>query len=191
MNLDALIDSYGYAAVLVGTMLEGETVLVLAGFAARRGYLALSWVVLAAFVGGICGDQAFFFLGRSRGRKFLSSRPHLRSKLKKIEALMLKRRNALVLGFRFMYGFRAVVPLVVGMSGYPFRRFLLLDALGAIVWAALVGTAGYFFGIALEALFGEIKRYEGILFAAIAATGLSAWAACLYFRYRQKRSFAV
>jgi membrane protein DedA with SNARE-associated domain len=39
MTLESILDPYGYLAVLVGTFLEGETILVLGGFAAHRGYL--------------------------------------------------------------------------------------------------------------------------------------------------------
>ena len=64
MTLESIVDTYGYLAVLLGTFLEDETILVLGGFAAHRGYLALPWVIVAAFLGSLCGDQLFFFLGR-------------------------------------------------------------------------------------------------------------------------------
>jgi len=60
MTLESIVDTYGYVAVLLGTFLEGETILVLGGFAAHRGYLALPWVIVAAFFGSLCGDQLFF-----------------------------------------------------------------------------------------------------------------------------------
>ncbi len=64
MTLESFIQTYGYLALLVGTFLEGETILVLAGFAAHLGYLNLPWVILVAFVGTLSGDQLFFYLGR-------------------------------------------------------------------------------------------------------------------------------
>ena len=75
MTLESLVDAYGYVAVLVGTFLEGETILILGGFAAHRGYMALPWVILAAFIGSLCGDQLFFFLGRWHSQAILSKRP--------------------------------------------------------------------------------------------------------------------
>jgi membrane protein DedA with SNARE-associated domain len=63
MPLDRLIDTYGYWVILVGTLLEGETILILGGFAAYQGYLALPGVILMAFMGGLCGDQLFFSWG--------------------------------------------------------------------------------------------------------------------------------
>ena len=64
MDLQSIIENYGYAAILIGTFLEGETILVLAGLAAHQGCLVLTWVILAAFMGSLCGDQLFFYLGR-------------------------------------------------------------------------------------------------------------------------------
>ena len=61
MDLQSIIENYGYAAIFIGTFLEGETVLVLAGMAAHRGYLVLTWVITAAFLGRLCGDQLFLF----------------------------------------------------------------------------------------------------------------------------------
>ena len=63
MTIEYLIQTYGYVAILVGTFLEGETVLVLGGLAAHQGYLQLPGVMLAAFAGTLIGDQLFFFLG--------------------------------------------------------------------------------------------------------------------------------
>ena len=60
MDLQSIIENYGYAAIFIGTFLEGETILILAGLAAHQGYLVLTWVILAAFLGSLCGDQLFF-----------------------------------------------------------------------------------------------------------------------------------
>ncbi|MFZ1201027.1 MAG: hypothetical protein WAO07_12740 [Desulfobacterales bacterium] len=49
MDLKSLIENYGYVAIFIGTFLEGETVLVLAGLAAHQGYLLLSGVIFVAF----------------------------------------------------------------------------------------------------------------------------------------------
>ncbi len=70
MDLQSIIEHYGYAAILIGTFLEGETILVLAGLAAHQGYLVLSWVISAAFLGSLCGDQLFFIWGASTVRWF-------------------------------------------------------------------------------------------------------------------------
>ena len=43
LNLRSYLDSYGYVALVVGTFLEAETVLVLAGFTAHRRLFVAPW----------------------------------------------------------------------------------------------------------------------------------------------------
>ena len=68
--MESLIENYGYLAILIGTLLEGGTILVLGGFTAHQGYLALPWVILAAFAGSLCGDQLFFIWDADTVRRF-------------------------------------------------------------------------------------------------------------------------
>ena len=84
-TLQSLVENYGYYAVFVGTFLEGETILIMAGFAAHSGYLALPWVMLVAFFGGLLGDQLCFFLGRRHGRRILQRFPKLRARAKIVD----------------------------------------------------------------------------------------------------------
>src|SRR5258706_15565841 len=69
VDLAGLIDSYGYLAVFIGSFLEGETILPLAGLAAYRGYLDLAIVIVLATVAGFLRDQFYFFFGRFNGPK--------------------------------------------------------------------------------------------------------------------------
>ena len=73
MNLPELIETYGYWVVFGGTLLEGESVLLLAGFAAHRGLLELHTVIGVAIFGSFLGDQLLFFLGRYQGAKLLGA----------------------------------------------------------------------------------------------------------------------
>ena len=83
MDLQGVIENYGYAAILIGTFLEGETILVLAGLAAHQGYLVLTWVILAAFLGSLCGDQLFFIWDANTVRRFCPGARSGRLKRKK------------------------------------------------------------------------------------------------------------
>ena len=71
--VEELIQRFGYLAILVGTFLEGETVLLLGGFAAHRGYLDLVGVMAAAFAGSLTGDWLYFEIGRRKGMAFLKT----------------------------------------------------------------------------------------------------------------------
>jgi len=90
MSLEELISTYGYAAVGIGAFLEGETVLVLGGFAAHRGYLELPWVIVCAFFGTLFGDQLYFYIGRTKGKSVIEKRPHWKSKSERVFSLLDK-----------------------------------------------------------------------------------------------------
>ncbi len=186
MTLEQLIDTYGYWAILVGTFLEGETILILGGFAAYQGYFALLWVILAAFVGAVCGDQFFFFLGRKYSGRILARLPSWQSRIDKVHKLLERFQTSLILIYRFMYGFRSVTPFVMGTSSIPARRFILFDVLAALLWAALIGTGGYLFGSGLQVLMGDLKKHEIWILIAIATIGLCLWM-IHFFRRRRPR----
>lgn len=183
-NLPQLLADYGYLAVFVGAVLEGETVLLLAGFAAHQGYLSLPLVMAAAFAGGTLGDQLFFALGHTAGRRLLLRLPHARSRVRRVQRLLQRYDAALIVGIRFMYGLRIVGPVVMGSCGIPVWRFVLFNMIGAALWAPLVTSLGYAFGQALQVALGNLQRYEG---AILAGGVLAALALTLWHRRRERK----
>jgi membrane protein DedA with SNARE-associated domain len=172
MSLEELTATYGYAAIAIGTFLEGETILVLGGLAAYRGYLKLPWVLACAFLGTLLGDQLYFYIGRARGQRILEKHRNWKSKSEKVFSLLNKHQVLLILGFRFLYGLRTVTPIVLGASRIAPFRFLILNILGALTWTIVIGVMGYMFGHTLEVIIGDVKRYELWLFIGLAALGV-------------------
>ena len=170
-----LLQQYGYLAVLVGAILEGETILLIAGFASHRGYLNLGGVVAVAAAGGFLGDQAFFWLGRLRGKAVIARWPKLQLHASKVNALLERHHSWIIVGIRFMYGLRVAGPVLIGMSGVAPLRFAAFNLIGAILWAVLIGGAGYLFGQALELVLGNIRRYEELALAGLVAVGILTW----------------
>ena len=173
--LQQFLQDFGYFALFLGTFFEGETILVLAGFLAFRGYMDINMVVLVAFFGSYAGDQLWYFMGRRHGRKLLARKP--RWQLMGDRALEHIRRHPdiWVLSFRFVYGLRTVMPVAIGLSGYPPLRYLILNGIGAIVWALALGFAAYHFGAVLEGLLGNLKRYELMVLGVLVVIGGLLW----------------
>lgn len=163
MTWHAFIATYGYAALLAGSLLEGETLLLLAGFAAHQGQLSLPLVFLVAFVGGTIGDQVFFWIGRGWGGVLLQRVPAVRARTLRVGALLRRHDAALVFGIRFLYGLRIAGPIAMGTLGVSSRRFALWNALGAAAWSVAIGGLGYLLGQALESLLGTLDRYEHVV----------------------------
>lgn len=172
MSLEELIVHYGYVALFVGTFLEGETILIIAGYLAQDGFLDLPLVILSAFLGTFAGDQTFFFLGRYKGVSFLAKRPAWQRNTERAFALLNRYQIAIILGFRFLYGIRNVTPFVIGSSGLHPLRFFVLNFLGAATWAVAFGSMGYHLGTFVEAVLRDVKKYEMIGLAVVCCLAL-------------------
>jgi membrane protein DedA with SNARE-associated domain len=171
MTAAQLIMKYGYLAIFVGSVVEGETILILAGFAAHQGYLSFPKVLVSAFFGGVLGDQVFFVLGRLYGQQMLARFPSLLRHVEKVNRLILRFHSLVIILVRFMYGLRVAGPIVIGASGLAAWRFVLFNLLGGVVWAVLVGGVGYLFGKALTFFFADIRHYEFLAAVVVAAIG--------------------
>jgi membrane protein DedA with SNARE-associated domain len=173
MTFAQLLADYGYLAVFIGSLLEGESVLVLAGFASHQGYLSLALTVAIAFVGGTLGDQIFFWLGRAWGQPLLDRIPHSEHRVQRVKDLLQRHHAPVIVGIRFMYGLRIIGPIVIGACEIPPWRFALFNMLGAAVWAPLVAGLGYLFGDALELLPVDLKQFESTVLALIVAVAVA------------------
>jgi membrane protein DedA with SNARE-associated domain len=160
MDFPALIESYGYLAVFVGAFLEGETILALAGLAASRGYLDFAAVVAIAMVAGFLGDQLFFFLGRAKGQALLRRFPRWRERAHRFDAMLARWHAPLIVAIRFMYGFRILGPIMLGMGRVAAWKFLVFNLLGAAIWAPLIAGLGYAFGAILERVLARLEHLE-------------------------------
>lgn len=173
--MQSWLEHFGYVAIFIGTFLEGETILVLAGFAAHQGYMGLPGVVAAAFGGSLFGDQLFFYLGRKHSDFLIRHRPKWQPRIERAQRLIHNYRTIIIVTFRFLYGLRTVTPFALGMSHVSPRLFIPLNVLGALLWATAFGYAGYLFGQAMGAYIGDLKRYELWGFAALIGAGLVVW----------------
>jgi membrane protein DedA with SNARE-associated domain len=182
MDLHAFIATYGYWAVALGCVFEGETLLLLAGFAASRGHLDIFAVLGIAAACGFIGDQAFFWLGRTHGPAVLARFPSMERKSERVFRLIERYQAWVIVGVRFAYGLRIAGPIIIGTSQISPLKFAIFNAIGALLWAPLIGGIGFLFGEAASAVLGEIQDIELWLLLGLAA------AACLYMLLQHLRA---
>lgn len=186
MNIvfEQIIENYGYPAIALGTIVEGETILLIAGMVSFWGYLNLPFVVLMAFIGSFSGDQMFFFLGRYKGRLLINRHKKWQIKVERIHQLLKEHHNLIILGFRFLYGFRLVTPLILGMDrDIKTGRFMILNGLSAMVWSILVAGGGYLFGETIHVFLPEIKKLQMGIFIGLSVLWVLVW---MHKRYRRR-----
>lgn len=188
MSAEYLITTYGYYALFTGTCLEGETIMVLAGIAARQEMLSLPWVILFGFLGSLTGDQAIFIIARVWGKSILARWPSLVPRIEKVNRLLERHGTWYMISFRFFYGLRNPTPFVIGISSVPTAKFVLLNVLGAILWAITLGTGGYLFGAVVEGLLKDLK----VVILSVAGLAAFVWLVRhIWMRRRKKHPAAA
>ncbi len=135
-----------YLITFVWTALEGETFVIFAGLAAQKGALNVWLLFLASWLGSMCGDQIFFFIGRRFGVRILEHMPKFKPPVERALGWLEKYATLFILSYRFMYGLRNISGAAIGMSHLPWKRFTILNAIAAFIWAAAFVGFGYLFG---------------------------------------------
>jgi len=173
------------ASALVGLVIPGETVLLLAGFLAFQGRLTLWPLMVLAVVGAVVGDSAGYELGRHYGPRLEHSWVGRRVGTRRWERARVQIRQrgpqAVLIG-RFVGLLRAVVPAAAGDAGMPYGAFLTWNVLGALVWAPLVVGVGYLAGESYDA----VAHFMGWGSLGIVAALVAAWLAARRVRRRRR-----
>ncbi len=148
--MQEFLDNYGYLALMVGTFFEGETAIMVVSSLIHRGLFQFPLTVLAAFFGAFMNDWIYYLIGRLNGIYFLAKRPKMKAKTQLLTGLFNQHKISVLFSYRFLYGFRIVIPLVIGMSGLKPISFLFYSIATGLFWATVVTTVGYFVGIVLK-----------------------------------------
>ncbi len=154
------LETYGYIFLFLGTFLEGEAVLVLAGYFAFQAKLNIFGVILTAFTGSFLGDQFYFYLGRWRGRWLIGMFPSMSGKFRRGLKLIEKYGSFVAFISRYTYGFRILLPVILGITRLSRIKFLYLNLCSAFTWAIIFSLAGFLFGKSASFFIEDLDRYE-------------------------------
>jgi membrane protein DedA with SNARE-associated domain len=192
MDLNQLIAQNGacfYLIIFVWTFLEGETVVLFAGFAAAQGLVDPVLLLIAAWLGSFAGDQCYFWLGRKFGIQLLDRFPRWRPGVDSALHWLERYDAGFILSFRFIYGIRNFSSFAMGLSAVRWQRFLWLNFTAAGLWAASFVAVGYFLGHAFRAVLGDIARsFSLVMLGVFVAIGAGMW---LLHRFQRRRQLRV
>jgi membrane protein DedA with SNARE-associated domain len=172
MTPELLLQKFGYLAVFVGTFLEGETILVMAGFFAERGYLDIALVAITAFFGAFTGHVAWFWLGRAKGVKILDRFPKMKTHFGKGIRMFERYGAPAIFITQWLYGLRITCAVIIGISQISTLKFLIYEAISCLVWSIVIAGLGYYFGRAVERVLGRAAHIEKYGLIALAAIGI-------------------
>lgn len=172
------IKEYGYWAVFLGTLIEGETAAFISGIAAHNQWLSYPPTLLFATLGGIVSDNLLFLVGRYFGPQILHLLHHDEAKTDRISQFIRRKENLTIIGVRFVYGLRTVGPIILGMHQVSPLKFFTFNIIGGAVWGSVFVSMGYF----ISAFVLSLPIYSYPL-------GLAIVGVFLYFLYKRKNTF--
>jgi membrane protein DedA with SNARE-associated domain len=191
-DLFELVAHYGYLAVFgmifiesVGVPAPGEGILIVTAiFAERTHRLEIAGIVATAALAAFLGTSLGYLIGLRAGAPLLTrfggyvGLSPARQRLG--QYLFLRHGGKIVFLGRFVAFLRAFEGLLAGANRMPWRRFMLFNGLGAVVWTGVFGVGAFLFGRA----FVHLSRPAGL--AAAVLTVVAVIAVFFYARAREQ-----
>ncbi|TKX30992.1 DedA family protein [Campylobacter estrildidarum] len=153
------VETWGYLILFCWSILEGEIGLILAGVASHDGKMSVVLAIFVAGLGGFVGDQIYFYIGRYN-KKYIQKK--LRSQRRKfaVAHLLLQRFGwPIIFIQRYMYGFRTIIPMSIGITRYSSKKFAIINLLSAWVWAAITILLAWYFGGLIQEFLHWVKEW--------------------------------
>ena len=177
LNVNHLIETGGLlllggivfaeVGLLLGFFLPGDTLLIAAGIYAHGGHLSIIAVIVVVAIGAILGDSTGYFVGRKLGPRLFTKPDGLifrKDHIGKAETFYKKYGAKTLLISHFIPIVRTFQPLLAGVGAMPYRKFVVFDIIGDVLWAVVVPLLGYYVGSRIP---GIDKYIQLILLAVI------------------------
>ena len=188
MDFTHLLHMYGYIIIFLITSITFSTGLVLAGFAAQQHYLNVYWIMIIACVGSFIFTEIYFIISRFGFNTLLARHPKWSVKREEVRKRFKSKKGVLMacLLFRFIPGFRIMMPLLLGPLKVSFLFFSVCNFMGSVVWAVFFVFLGFYFGEAAGLFIKNMKQYEGYALIVIVVLAVLYWLVRRYYKKRKQ-----
>lgn len=135
--------------LVIAPFLPGDSLLFASGAFAAQGYFNIIWLYLIIVLASILGDMLNYRVGRWFGpRVFHNEKSRFFNKeyLERTHQFYQKYGGKTIILARFIPIVRSFAPFVAGVGAMSYRQFAVYNVSGALIWAAVFGLGGYFFG---------------------------------------------
>lgn len=195
-NILEFLVRHGYLLLLVWVFLEQAGVpapsiplMLAAGALAGMGSMSFGGSLVLCIVAAVAADTIWYYLGRTQGIKVLqwlckiSLEPD--SCVRRTEGLFEKQGARSLIFAKFIPGLNAVATPLAGIFRMRLRKFLLFDALGALLWAGAYLTLGYLFSGQIEKIAQNAAALGGWL-VVVLALGLAGY---IFYKFAARQKF--
>jgi len=151
--LEQLIEQWGYIVLFLYSFGGGFVALVVASVLAYHNELNIIFVMITAATANFIGDQFLFTIARNNKYQAKQMMRKYRRKIALSHLLMRKYGSFVIFIQKYIYGIKTLIPLIMGLTKYDIKKFMLYNFLATIVWTILIGGVSYFLGETVYTLF--------------------------------------
>jgi len=180
MNWAGLLQHYGYFAIFIGTLFEGETVLILGAYAVHQHIFHFWFLIIVAMAGGFIGDQFYYQIGAHYGQKIIHSKPQLEKKFAQASNFIDKYPVLTILLMRFAWGLRTILPISIGIKAYPVWKYIGVNLLACFIWAFVIVSVGLQISHWLHVFWLKMLPYHQDIYIVLAVVACIVLARIIY-----------
>lgn len=152
---------FAETGLLVGFFLPGDSLLVTAGLFAATGELNIFYLNLLLIPAAILGNIAGYFIGRKAGPRLFNREQSLlfrKDYIIKTKVFYEKHGASTMIITRFMPILRTFAPVVAGIGGMDYSKFLLYNIIGALAWILSMTLTGYYLATLIPGVDKHIEK---------------------------------
>ena len=152
------LETWGYLAIAFFSFGGSLLIVATAGVFAFLGHINLTYALIVAIIFNFLGDNFLFYLGRYNKKDIQKYLTKHRRKIA-ITRLLMKKYGILAIFIqKFIYGVKTLIPIVMALSKYDFKKFVFFNFLASIVFVVTIGLASYYSSDAIITAFNYLKE---------------------------------
>jgi len=174
-DISSNLATYGYIALFIYSLGGGYVGIIAAGIMSHLGDMNIIISIIVATFANFLGDGLLFYMGRFNKKDMHGYLQKHRRKLALAHVLLKKYGDKIIFIQKYVYGIKTLIPIVVGLTRYDMKRFILLNAIAAIVWGISIGLASFYAGSVLVPIVDYLGDHFYLILLFLAFIVLATW----------------
>ena len=148
--------TYGYIILALYSFGGGMVALAGAGVLSAMGKMDIGTSIVIASLFNFVGDSFLFYMGQTNKQAVKEYLSKFKGRIHARTTLMMRRYGWLVVFIqKYIYGVKTLVPVIMGLSKYDLKKFIILNFFASIVWGLVVGLLSYYFSAGVQEWFAS------------------------------------
>jgi len=158
--LEALIKDWGYIILFFYSFGGGFVALATACVLSASGQIDFTTSLVVAGVANFIGDQVLFLLARYNKTYANNLLGKYQRYVAKTENFMLRFGSFAIILQKYIYGIKTLIPLLIGLTHFSSKKFVIYNLLGTILWTLIIGWVFYYLGSSITNFSNDFKYFS-------------------------------